>query len=77
MEAFERTTPHSHANPPAANCNVSDATPGVSTVKATNLRMKNFEQLCYLHGLFEDNIISEQELVEQKRIVLDVLKKIT
>jgi len=81
VEAFakvvERTTPHSHASPPAANCSVNDATPGVSPAKAANLRMKNFEQLRYLHGLFEDNIISEQELVEQKRIVLDALKKIT
>ena len=33
-EAFaklvERTTPHSHVSPPAANCSVSDATPGES-----------------------------------------------
>ena len=61
VEAFakgvERITPHSHTSPAAANCSVSDATPGVSPAKAANLRMKNLGQLRYLHGLFEDNII--------------------
>ena len=42
---------------------------GVSPSKAAELRMKNFEQLRYLQGLFDDGIITDKELVEQKQMV--------
>jgi len=50
---------------------------GVSPSRAAELRMKNFEQLRYLQGLFDDGIITDNELVEQKRMVLDALRKLT
>ena len=50
---------------------------GVSPGKAADLRMKNLQQLRYLQTLYEDNILSDQELAEQKRIVLDALRKLT
>lgn len=70
----EQKTPQDQVSPPV-NSGVPVA--GVSPAKAADLRMKNLEQLRYLQGLFDDGIISEQELVEQKRIVLDALKKIS
>ena len=69
----EQTTPQDQASPPV-NSGVPVA--GVSPAKAADLRMKNLEQLRYLQGLFDDGIICEEELVEQKRIVLDALKKL-
>ena len=48
---------------------------GVSSSKVAELCMKNFEQLRYLQGLIDDSIITEKELVEQKRIVLDCLEE--
>ena len=50
---------------------------GVSSGKAVELRMKNLEQLRYLQGLYEDKILSDKELAEQKRIVLEALRKLT
>ena len=73
-ELLNKKTPQDQISPPV-NSGVPVA--GVSPAKAADLRMKNLEQLRYLQGLFDDGIISEQELVEQKRIVLDALKKIS
>jgi len=49
----------------------------VSPAKAAELRMKNYEQLRYLQGLFDDGIITEKELVEQKQSVLDALQRLS
>ena len=49
---------------------------GVSPLKAANLWMKHLEQLRYLQQLMEDGIISKDEFVEQKGIVLGTLHKI-
>ena len=35
------------------------------------------EQLHYLQGLFEDGIISQEELSEQKSMILAALRKLT
>ena len=50
---------------------------GISPGKSADLRMRNLEQLRYLQGLYEDKILSDQELAEQKRIVLDALRKLS
>ena len=50
---------------------------GVSPAKSAELRMKNLERLRYLKKLFNDGIICENELVEQKKIVLEALKKLS
>ena len=60
-----------------ASVRESEGRVGVSTGKAAELRMKNLEQLRYLQGLYDDNILSDSELVEQKRIVLDALSKLS
>ena len=49
---------------------------GVSPRKAVDLRMKNYEQLCYLQCLFDDSILSETEFIKQKRSILGFLKKL-
>ena len=48
----------------------------MSPLKAADLRMKHLEQLRYLQQLMEDNIISENEFIEQKSIILESLRKI-
>ena len=45
--------------------------------QATELRMKNMEQLRYLQGLYNDNIITEDELVEQKQMILETIRKLS
>ena len=37
------------------------------------IRMKNLQQLCFLQQLMQDRIISEQEFLEQKNIILETL----
>ena len=49
----------------------------VSPAKAAELRMKSYEQLHHLQGLFDDGIITEKELVEQKQSVLDALRRLS
>lgn len=49
---------------------------GISPGKAADLRMKNLQQLRYIQQLYEENILSEKELREQKAIVLDALRKL-
>lgn len=50
---------------------------GISPAKAAELRMRNLEQLRYLQGLYDDNILSDKELAEQKCIILDALRKLS
>lgn len=50
---------------------------GISPGKCIDLRMKNFEQLRYLQGLFEDGILCQEEFVEQKRNILSSLSKLS
>ena len=50
---------------------------GVSPAKAVELRMKNYEQLRYLQQLFDDGVLTEKEFSEQKRDILDFLRKIS
>ncbi len=42
---------------------------GISPGKSVDLRMKNLQQLRYLQQLLQDNVLSEQEYLEQKRNV--------
>ena len=43
---------------------------GISPGKAADILMKNLQQLRFLQQLMEDRIISEQEFLEQKNIIL-------
>ena len=51
---------------------------GVSSPrKAVELRMKNYEQLCYIQQLYNDGILDEKEFNEQKSRILDFIRKTT
>lgn len=50
---------------------------GISPGKKTELRMKNLQQLRELQQLYEDNIITDKELAEQKDIVMSTLRKLS
>lgn len=49
---------------------------GISPGKAVELRSKNLEQLRYVQQLYEDNILSTEEFAEQKRMILEALRKL-
>lgn len=49
---------------------------GISPRKSVELRMKNLEQLRYLQQLFEDGILNDTEFLEQKRMIIDALRKL-
>ena len=58
-------------------CNFSTAikcgiiyTLGVSPGKAADIRMKNLEQLQYMQQLMEDGMLTSEEFIEQKQIIL-------
>ena len=46
----------------------------ISPEKAIDLRMKVFEQLRYLQSLYDDGIINETQLSEQKSATLSSLQ---
>ena len=48
----------------------------ISPAKSVDLRMKNLQQLRYVQQLFEDNILTQEEYIEQKRSILDSLRKL-
>ena len=49
---------------------------GISPSEKVDLRMKNLEQLRYLQSLYDDKILTQDELMEQKQITLDALRKL-
>ena len=49
---------------------------GISPAKVADIRMKNLEQLKFLQQLYEDGILSHAEFIEQKGIILDLLRKL-
>jgi len=65
VKYMDRKSSEDLPNPPQVTSRL-----GVSPGNAVDLRMKNLQQLRYLQSLYEDNILSEQELAEQKQIVL-------
>ena len=52
-------------------------TTGISPAKVTELRMKKLRELRELQELLEQNILTQQEFMEQKKLVLDSLRKLT
>ena len=64
---------------PVASCNARDlpVSTGISPGKVTDLRMKKLRELRELQGLLEQNILTQQEFVEQKQLVLESLRKLT
>ena len=49
---------------------------GISPGKSTDLRLKNLQQLRVLQQLYEENVITDKELSEQKSLILDALHKL-
>jgi len=64
----------SHTNVPASLPSCVGI--GISPTKITELRLKKMQELRELQSLLEQNILTE-EFVEQKRLVLDSLRKLT
>ena len=62
--------------PRSANSLVTTAM-GISPGKITELRMKKLSELRELQALLEQNILTQQEFIEQKQLVLDSLRKLT
>lgn len=61
---------------PLANPNTQ--TPlGVSPSKAVEIRGKCFSQLASLKQLFEESVLTEEELKEQKTSILETLRKLS
>ena len=50
--------------------------PGVSPVKAMDLRMKSLEQLRSLKQLLDDGVLSDQEYLELKQDILTALRNL-
>ena len=50
---------------------------GISPSRITDLRMKKLQELRELQGLLEQNVLTQQEFIEQKQLVLDSLRKLT
>ena len=48
---------------------------GLSPGRMIELRMKNYEQLRYVQKLYEDNIITEAEFIEQKALILKTIRE--
>ena len=58
-------------------CCPCTSTPGISPGRITDLRMKKLHELRELQGLLEQNVLNQEEFDEQKRLVLDSLRKLT
>lgn len=67
-------------NSPSQNSNQSNDSSnyplGLSPRKSVDLRMKNLEQLHYIKQLYEDNILTDKEFIEQKQTIIDSLRKL-
>ena len=50
---------------------------GMSPGKSIELRMKNLQHPRYVQELYEEKILSEPEFIEQKQMILDLLRKLT
>ena len=59
------------------NQSCSEHTIGLSPGRAVEIRGKCFQQLAALKKLFEDNILMEQELQEQRSDILGTLRKLS
>ena len=65
------------SSPIASATQGQTAAVGISPGKVTELRMKKLRELRELQALLEQNILTQQEFMEQKQLVLDSLRKLT
>ena len=65
------------SSPKASATPVAPAAVGISPGKVTELRMKKLRELRELQELLEQNILTQQEFIEQKQLVLNSLRKLT
>ena len=56
---------------------ISSPSVGISPSKSTDLRMKNLQQLRLLHQLYEDKVLTEKELTQQKNLILEQNMKLS
>ena len=65
------------SSPTSSTTPITTATMGILPGKVTELRMKKLRELRELQTLLEQNILTRQEFIEQKQLVLDSLRKLT
>ena len=65
----------SPVEPPSSSLPVSSQV-GISPGKSVDLRMKTLQQLRYLQQLFDDKRLSESEFLEQKKSILESMRKL-
>ena len=68
------SSPSVQPNPSPGSASTS--TLGMSPGKCVDIRIKNLQQFRYLQQLYEDNVLSETEFVEQKQNILASLRKL-
>ena len=76
-QVFTGSTSQCSSPTDTTQCTVATSTATSLTLSPAHLsdvRMKHYEQLRYLHKLFDDGILDEGEFLEQKRKILVVLK---
>ena len=56
--------------------NLSQSSVVLSPTKSVDLRMENWQQLRFVQKLFEDIIWTQEEYMEQKKSILDSLRKL-
>lgn len=62
---------------PCQNQSCSERTVGLSPGRSVEIRGKCFQQLATLKKLFEDDVLTEQELQEQKNDILGTLRRLS
>ena len=76
-KTFAGSPPKVKQLPMPVNQNVLHSQPvAISPGRATDIRGKGFTQLAAFKILFEDNVLTEEEFLEQKQAILLGLKKL-
>ena len=73
MIASPSTPPHSHTS---GSIPSSASAVGHSPGRINDLRMRNLKELRELQELLEQNILTHEEFIEQKSIVLGAMRKL-
>ena len=63
-------------SPAKGNLNSSCNSVNISPSRLADVRMKHYEQLRYIHKLYDDGILNDEEFGEQKLKILQVLRSL-
>ena len=68
--------PSASGSQEASSSIANQSSVAISPGKSVDLHMKNLQQLRFIQQLFDDNILSEEEFLEQKKSILEALRKL-